>query len=124
MNTYRTEVLGLLTAFGLLMLLAFASSALADNGPGRAFGGAGRAEPAVVSERMAERLGLDETQKSSIENILEAARPEFEALRAAHEELAERVRTEINAVLTEEQRAQLESRKERPGHDADRHPKR
>ena len=41
-----------------------------------------------------------------IENILLSAKPEFEALR-------ERVRSEIDAVLTDEQRAKLENSKQR-----------
>ena len=37
--------------------------------------------PGMVSERMAERLELDEVQTQSVRNVMEAARPEFEALR-------------------------------------------
>lgn len=115
MKTYKTEILGLLSAFGLLSLLAFASSSNAEPGPRDAFAG-----PAVMTERMAERLGLDEAQRQSISNILEAAKPEFDALRAAREELATRVRTEIDAVLTEEQRAELDKLKQRGRDNADR----
>ncbi len=34
-----------------------------------------------MSERMAEHLGLDESQAQAVKNIMEAAKPEFEALR-------------------------------------------
>ena len=55
---------------------------------------------------MAERLDLDDTQRQEIENILLAAKPEFEALR-------DRVKAEVEAVLTDEQLEQLEADKER-----------
>ena len=114
-------------------------------GPGPAFG-----DPAMMIERMASRLDLAETQRQSLSNIMEAARPEFAALReAAHENreavhaldvddpdygvalqnlaaksgehaaeltlLTGRVRSELAAILTAEQRATLESRKSRIG---------
>lgn len=103
MKAYRNELLGLATALALLSMLAFASSAYADDGPRRGHGMDG---PVLISERMADRLGLDETQRQSVQNILDAARPEFEALR-------ERVQAEIEAVLTEEQLAELETMKQR-----------
>ena len=86
--------------------------------------------PDVNIERMASRLGLDDTQKQAIENIHLAAQPEFEALQEkikenheARKALADRVRSEVEAVLTDEQRSQLEEeranrdeqRKHRPG---------
>lgn len=119
MKTYRIEILGLLSAFGLLSLLAFASSAHAEPGAKDALAG-----PALMTERMAERLELDETQRQSISNILEAAKPEFDALHEAREELATRVRSEIDAVLTEEQRAELDSIRQRGRDNADRPRKR
>jgi len=68
-------------------------------------------------ERMADRLGLDETQKQQIENIHLAAQPEIDAIKEqmkatseARKALAERLRTEVDAVLTEEQRSQLADR--------------
>ena len=101
MNAYKSEFLGLLTAIGLLGLLAFASSAVAADGPKDGFD-----RPVMITERMAERLELDETQVQSIQNIIEAARPEFQALR-------DRVQAEVEAVLTEEQLAEFEALKER-----------
>ena len=106
MKVYKSEFLGLLSALGLLGLLAFASSAVAADGPKDGAGGPGFDRPVMITERMAERLELDETQVQSIQNIIEAARPEFEALR-------DRVQAEVEAVLTEEQLAELEELKER-----------
>ncbi|MDH3265445.1 MAG: Spy/CpxP family protein refolding chaperone [Gammaproteobacteria bacterium] len=66
-------------------------------------------------ERMASRLGLDETQKQQIENIHLAAQPEIDALeeqmkalREARQAVAERIRGEVDAVLTDEQRSKLD----------------
>jgi Spy/CpxP family protein refolding chaperone len=77
--------------------------------------GGGAQMSAEKADRMADRLGLDETQKQAIENIRLAAQPEFEALqekmKALQEErkaLADRVRSEVDAVLTDEQRSKLE----------------
>jgi len=103
MKTYRTEILGLVTAVGLLSTLAFTTSGYAHDGPK---GGPGFDGPMFISERMADRLGLDDTQKQSIQNILDAAKPEFQALR-------DRVEAEVNLVLTEEQQAELEAIKQR-----------
>ena len=47
-------------------------------GPRRGFG-----DPAMMIERMAEHLELDDTQRQSITNIVDASKPEFAALRAA-----------------------------------------
>lgn len=62
-------------------------------------------------DRMATRLGLDDTQKQAIENIHLAAQPEIDVLaeqikanREARQALAERIRSEVDAVLTDEQR--------------------
>lgn len=103
MKTYKTEMIGLFSSVALLSLLAFASSAHAERGPkhGADFGG-----PGFAVERMAERYGLDETQRQQIENIIAAAQPEFQALR-------ERMQSEVEAVLTEEQLAEFEADKER-----------
>ena len=103
MKTYKIEIISLFSSIALLSLLAFASSANA--GPG----GKNRADfagPGFAVERMAERYGLDETQRQQIENIIAAAQPEFQALR-------ERVQAEVEAVLTEEQLAEFEADKER-----------
>ena len=114
-------------------------------GPGPAFG-----DPAMMIERIASRLDLAETQRQSLSNIMEAARPEFAALREAAREnreavhaldiddpdygaalqnlaaksgehaaeltlLTGRVRGEVAAILTAEQRATLKTRKSRMG---------
>ena len=98
----------------------------------------------MISGRMADRLDLDETQRETVKNIMEAAQPEMKALReklranhdalqaldvgdpevqniaASNGELAteatllfSRIRGEIHAVLTDEQRAQLPTEKKR-----------
>ena len=99
--------------------------------------------PGHLSEKMADRLGLDETQRQSVQNIQLAAEPEMTALRerkkANRDEmktldandpnrsalfndiavengqlvteatlLFDRVRNEVGAVLTEEQRAKMD----------------
>ena len=135
----------------LALLSLLALSLVAEAHPGgmkRGFGGPGAGFPDKMLERMSEHLDLDETQRQSVENILEASKPEFEALRdrftanrealqaldpadasysvnleaAAAENgrlateatlLRSRVRTEINAVLTEEQREKLARSKAR-----------
>lgn len=69
--------------------LALSASALADfgGGPRGGFGpgGLGLGGPEMMLERMAEhiadRLDLDDTQRATVRNVLEAARPEFRALR-------------------------------------------
>lgn len=109
--------------------------------------GAGFRDPARMIERMTKHLDLDETQQQTVSNIVEAARPEFEALRDKAREnrkamrelettdpdysakltnlatengelmasgtiLFGRVRAELAAELTDEQRAKLEARME------------
>ena len=130
-------------------VLATAAYAHFDGNKGphdRHFGGPGfgMPEPGMMIDRMARHLDLDDAQRDSVDNIMSAARPEFEALRekvhanrealrtlaandpeiqniaVANGELATeatllfaRVRGEIDAVLTDEQRAQLAEFKER-----------
>ena len=112
-------------------------------GPGFGFGG-----PGLMLEHMADHLDLDDAQRETVQNIVEAARPELEALREqvrANREalraldatdpaystelnnialsngqlategtlLFTRLRVEIDAVLTEEQREKLARGKER-----------
>ena len=101
--------------------------------------------PGFLSERATELLGLDDAQSQQVKNILEAAKPEFDALRERGRELRQalmaldpadadygaalqnlsvdsgqvatditllhgRVRSEVNAVLTPEQRSLLAER--------------
>ena len=101
--------------------------------------------PGFISKRATEMLGLDEDQSQQVKNILEAAKPEFDALRDRGREtrtalmaldpadadygaalqnlsvesgqvatdltlLHGRVRSEVNAVLTPEQRELLAER--------------
>lgn len=136
-----------------LSLAAFSSTVYAEfgggprgpfgAGPGMGFGG-----PELMLEHMADHLDLDDAQRESVQNILEAARPEIDALREqlrANREalhsldagdpaystelnnialsngqlatdgtlLFTRIRGEINAVLTDEQREKLARGKER-----------
>ena len=105
--------------------------------------GGGFGAPGRFSEKMADRLGLDETQRQAVQNIRLAAEPEVTALRErtqANREkmkaldandpnratllndiavekgqlateatlLFDRVRNEVSAVLTDEQRAKVE----------------
>ena len=106
--------------------------------------------PGRFSEKMAERLGLDETQRQTVQNIRLAAEPEVTALRdrmQANREkmqaldangpnrstllndiavekgqltteatlLFDRIRNELSAVLTDEQRAMVESHRSGKG---------
>ena len=139
-----------------IALLAFVSLAglstvaLADRGgPAGHFGmGPGFGGPGLMLEHMADHLDLDDTQRESVRNIIEAAKPEIEALRdqvKANREALEaldvndaaystelnniaisngelatqgtllftRLRSEVHAVLTDEQIAKLERGKER-----------
>ena len=144
MKSYQFAPLALLS----LLALSLVAEAHPGGGMKRGFGGPGAGFPGKMLERMSEHLDLDETQRQSVENILEASKPEFEALRdrfkanrealqaldpagasysvnleaAAAENgrlateatlLRSRVRTEINAVLTEEQREKLARSKAR-----------
>ena len=146
MKTIKTVTLAMLTT------LALAATAYAEPGggqhgqPGASF--PGLAGPGLKLGRMAKHLELDEAQQQSIENILEAARPEFHALRTdfrANRQALEaldpadpdytsainaiaaengrlategtllmsRVRNEVHAVLTAEQREKLQQGKKR-----------
>ena len=141
--------------FVLLAVLStavFATNAQAHRGgPPGLFGGGpdgGFGGPGLMIEHMADHLDLDDVQREQVQNIVEAAKPEFEALReqlranrealqslatddpaystqlndiaVSNGELATegtllftRVRSEIHAVLTEEQLDKLERGKER-----------
>ena len=147
MRMNKTALLALLTS----SLLAASAYADVDDkkGPrGERFDGPGfgMPHPGMMMGRIAERLDLDEAQRESVDNIMDAAKPEIKALRerakANHEalkalgpgdpevqniaisngELATeatllfaRVRGEIDAVLTDEQRAELAELKDRAG---------
>ena len=142
----RVHAIVLLTA---LFAAAVAAPAGADRmGPPGFPGGGALPDPGLMIEHMADYLDLDATQRAEVQNIVEAARPEFEALRMqlrANREamqsldaevpgywtqlndiaisngqlatdgtlLFTRVRTEIRAVLTEEQRDKLARSRER-----------
>lgn len=69
-----------LTALALTAaaVVAFAP-ANAHDGHGRGFGAGG--DPTRMVERMTRHLDLDATQQAEVENILTAAKPEFDALR-------------------------------------------
>ena len=104
--------------------------------------GGGRGGSGQFTEKMADRLGLDEVQRQSVQNIRDAAKPEMDALRermkanrtsmlALNDDdpnrsnllnqialekgqlvadgslLSDRVRGEVDAVLTDEQRERL-----------------
>ena len=137
----------------LVSMATFSAGAQAEphGGPAGLFGvgpGAGFGGPGLMLEHMADHLDLDEAQYESVQNILEAARPELQALRdqfranrealqaldagdAAYSTelnnialsngqlategtlLFTRIRTEIDAVLTDEQREKLARGKER-----------
>lgn len=142
----RIHAIVLLTA---LFIAALASPAGADRiGPPGFPGGGALPNPSLMIEHIADHLDLDATQRAEVQNIVEAARPEFEALRVqlrANREamkaldaevpgywtqvndiaisngqlatdgtlLVTRIRNEIQAVLTEEQRDKLARTRER-----------
>ncbi|MDJ0748479.1 MAG: Spy/CpxP family protein refolding chaperone [Woeseiaceae bacterium] len=131
-------------------LAAFSTAALAERGgpPGAFGGGPGFMGPGLMLEHMADHLDLDDAQRDAVNNIIEASKPEIQALREkvrANREALEaldandaaysaelnniaisngelategtllftRIRTELHAVLTDEQIAKLERGKER-----------
>lgn len=71
---------------GLALMAGFAFSASADHHRGPGHGGPGMhgmgGDPVRLVERMADRLDLDENQRAEVSNVLEATKPEFEALKA------------------------------------------
>ncbi len=145
MKIYTIALLALLSmaAFSSPVNAEFGGHHRGMFGPGTGFGG-----PGLMLEHMADHLDLDDAQRETVQNILEAARPEIEALREqfrANREalqsldatdpaystelnnialsngqlatdgtlLFTRVRSEINAVLTDEQREKLDRGKKR-----------
>lgn len=151
MKSHTTEIAGVSSVFLILVLLAFTSASYADGGRGNARGnGFGGTWGPMITERIADRLDLDDTQRQEVANIIDAAKPEVSALREQFRSnkaalvaldssaasysvdleriagengrlateatlLFSRVRSEVNAVLTDEQRTQLESLIERGG---------
>ncbi len=134
----------------IVPLAVFSTAALAERGgpPGLFGGGHGLPGAGLMLEHMADHLDLDDAQRDAVSNILEAAKPEIQALREraranrdalealdandagystelnniaiSNGELATegtllftRIRTEVHAVLTDEQIAKLERSKER-----------
>ena len=134
----------------IVPLAVFSTAALAERGgpPGLFGGGHGFPGAGLMLEHMADHLDLDDAQRDAVSNILEAAKPEIQALREraranrdalealdandagystelnniaiSNGELATegtllftRIRTEVHAVLTDEQIAKLERSKER-----------
>lgn len=133
----------------------FAQSDERPHGERHGMPGGGFGAPGQLSERMADRLGLDETQRQTVQNIQLAAQPEITALRermqvnreamkaldpndpnrsALLSEIADekgqlaaeatllfdRVRIEVSAVLTDEQRAKFEQGRDRMGKRGDK----
>lgn len=141
MKLHTLMLIGVLAVAGV----STAAYATPGFGPGPFAGGP---DLALKLEHMADHLDLTDEQRASVKNILQAAKPEIEAVRdqarANHEAiqsldpadpayeaqlnnialsngelattgtlLAVRVRSEVQAVLTEEQIAKLERGKER-----------
>ena len=91
-----------------LSMAIFATSAQAHRGgppglfgggPGGGFGG-----PGLMIEHMADHLDLDDVQREQIQNIVEAASPEFESLREqlrANREALESLATDDPAYSTQ-----------------------
>ena len=92
MNTKKAGLLAFVTV-AMLSTIAFAGGKDGRPGPDRNFGGPGfgMPDPGMIIGRMAERLDLDDAQRESVKNIMDAAKPELkvlrEQLRANHEAL-------------------------------------
>ena len=134
------------TALLLTVLAVAGLSNTVNAAPG--FGPGGPGGPAFMLEHMVDHLDLTSEQQAAIESILEASKPEMEALREQVQAnrkaikaldpastsydaelnnlalsngelattgtlLAVRVKTEVAAVLTDEQKAKLERGKQR-----------
>jgi len=59
-------------------------------------------------ERLQTELKLSDQQKEEVNKIFEEARPQLEALRKQGQELREKMRTRLKAVLTAEQMEKFE----------------
>jgi Spy/CpxP family protein refolding chaperone len=89
MKVYRVELASLLLSIVVLGLLAFTSTSYADDGFGGSYGKrSGMERGLMISARMLDRLDLEDTQRQTVDNIFEAAKPELDALR--EEKLANR----------------------------------
>jgi Spy/CpxP family protein refolding chaperone len=82
MNTRKAGLLTFVTV-AMLATIAYAGGNDGRPGPGRHGGGPGFGipDPGMMIGRMAEHLDLDDVQRESVKNIMEAAKPELEALR-------------------------------------------
>ncbi len=76
-----------------VLVAAFSINAQANpRGPGFGGPGFGIPDPTMMIEHMADHLDLDDTQRATIGNIVEAVRPEAEALRERFRENREALR--------------------------------
>jgi Spy/CpxP family protein refolding chaperone len=82
MNTRKAGLLTFVTV-AMLATIAYAGGNDGRPGPGRHGGGPGFGipDPGMMIGRMAEHLDLDDVQRESVKNIMEAAKPELKALR-------------------------------------------
>lgn len=82
MNTRKAGLLAFVTV-AMLATIAYAGGNDGRPGPGRHGGGPGFGipDPGMMIGRMAEHLDLDDVQRESVKNIMEAAKPELKALR-------------------------------------------
>ena len=82
MNTRKAGLLAFVTV-AMLATIAYAGDNDGRPGPGRHGGGPGFGipDPGMMIGRMAEHLDLDDVQRESVKNIMEAAKPELKALR-------------------------------------------
>lgn len=65
----------------VLSTAVISTTALAHRGGPAGFMGGGFGGPALMIEHMADHLDLDDTQRAQVQNVVEAAKPEIEALR-------------------------------------------
>lgn len=92
MKTKKAVLLAFVSV-AVLSTIAYAGGSEGRPGPGRHFGGHGfgMPDPGMMIGRMAEHLDLDDVQRESVKNIVDAAKPEMKALReqfsANHEAL-------------------------------------